>query len=488
MKNIFQKMLFVILTAVSIMVVKVDAQAELYYNTAHEKTPQGDDYVSKYWNGRSWVYNGVGRKDIPQSIEVTYKVKYCYEEAYKMIDLVNAERRKAGVPELIAKDELMDVAMMRAAETALYLSHTRPDGSSYRSASIFSDGENIHSGCGTAKGANASLVNSSGHYATMLDKSYAYAGYGYVEIYEDSEWMGSYWVQIFSTANKYYEDGFDLYHPENNKPIQWDKMTIGQRKDYTADFTAKVNPKILSLKIEQDYYEGAKVGYEKNFQVGNEKEFNVATWTTEPVYGVSCYCRLSSDQYNVKVLTPSVCSYQNGKVKALKAGKARISVSLKADISINTTIEFEIKDKPVKNGSKVEVSGNTYKVTSTKSKTVSFYKGKADAKKVSVPKTVKIQGKTYKVTAISANAFKDNKKLASVTVGSNVTTIGSKAFYGCKNLKKITVKSVKLKSVGKNALKGVHKKAVIKVPKSKLAKYKKLFRNRGQKKTVKIKK
>ncbi len=477
MKNIFQKILFVMLIAVSIMTVKVDAQAELYYNTSHEKTPQGEDYVSKYWNGRSWVYNGVGRKDIPQSIEVTYKVKYCYEEAYKMIDLVNAERRKAGVPELVAKDELMDVAMMRAAETALYWSHTRPDGSSYRSASLFSDGENAHTGSDTAQGANESLVNSSGHYATMMDKSYAYAGYGYVEIYEDSACIGSYWVQIFSTANKYYEDGFDLYHPENNKPVQWDKMTIGQRKDYTADFTAKVNPEILSLQAELvDFYDELFPGKERALAV------NIST------KGWGCSCYLSDDQYNVKILTPSVCSYQNGKVKALKAGKAKIFVSLKADSSINTAIEFQIKDKPVKKGSKVTVSGNTYKVTSTKSKTVSFYKGKADAKNVSIPKTVKIQGKTYKVTAIAANAFKDNKKLANVTVGANVTTIGSKVFYGCKSLKSITVKSAKLKSVGKNALKGVHKKAVIKVPKSKLTKYKKLFRNRGQKKTVKIKK
>lgn len=471
MNRVWKQVMLLIFALLAVISFKMDAQADSY----------------SYWNGRSWSkISDLGYTSNP--IEVTYKVKYCYEEAYKMIDLVNAERKKAGVPELVVKDELMDVAMMRAAETALYLSHTRPDGSSYRSASLFSDGENIHSGCDTAKGANASLVKSSGHYANMINTKWAYAGYGYVEIYEDSEWMGSYWVQVFSTADKYYEDGFDLYYPENNKPVQWDKMTIGQRKDYTADFTAKVNPKILSLEIEQDYYEGAKVGYEKNFQVGNEKEFNVATWTTEPVYGVSCYCRLSSDQYNVKVLTPSICSYQNGKVKALKAGKAKISVSLKADSSINTTIEFEIKDKPVKNGSKVTVSGNTYKVTSTKSKTVSFYKGKADAKKVSVPKTVKIQGKTYKVTAIASNAFKDNKKLASVTVGANVTTIGSKAFYGCKNLKSITVKSTKLKSVGKNALKGIHKKAVVKVPKSKLAKYKKLFKGRGQKKTVKIKK
>lgn len=483
MKNIFQKMLFVILTAVSIMVVKMDAQAELYYNTVHEKTPQGDDYVSKYWNGRSWVYNGVGRKDIPQSIEVTYKVKYCYEEAYKMIDLVNAERRKAGVPELIAKDELMDVAMMRAAETALYWSHTRPDGSSYRSASIFSDGENIYTGSELANEANESLVSSPGHYATMIRKNYAYAGYGCIEIYEDSEWIGSYWVQVFSTANKYYEDAFDLYHPENNKPVRWDKMTIGQRKDYTADFTAKVNPDRLSLQARMISSSDDK---EKGIFSGQEMAVLVNVHTISDDWG--CSRDLSADQYNVKVLTPTLCTYSDDKIKALKSGKAKIQFSLKADSSINTMLEFEIKDKPVKNGSKVTVSGSTYKVTSTKNKTVSFYKGKADAKNVSVPKTVKIQGKTYKVTAISANAFKDNKKLASVTVGSNVTTIGSKAFYGCKNLKRITVKSTKLKSVGKNALKGIHKKAVVKVPKSKLTKYKKLFKGKGQKKTVKIKK
>ncbi len=462
MKNIFQKMLFIMLIAVSIMAVKVDAQADSY----------------RYWDGRQWR-NPSSNLYTSNPIEVTYKVKYCYEEAYKMIDLVNAERRKAGVPELVAKDELMDVAMMRAAETALYWSHTRPDGSSSCSASLFSDGENASMGNFSAEMINNSLVNSPGHYATMIREKYAYAGYGFVQIYEGSMCVGGYWVQVFSTANKYYEDGFDLYHPENNKPVQWDKMTIGQRKDYTADFTAKVNPEILSLKIQQDYDEG--------IQIGNEKEFNVATCTIESVYGMHCHRRLSSDQYNVKVLTPSVCSYQNGKIKALKAGKAKISVSLKADSSVNTTIEFQIKDKPVKNGSKIEASGNTYKVTSTKSKTVSFYKGKVDAKNVSIPKTVKIQGKTYKVTSVAANAFKDNKKLASVTVGANVTAIGSKAFYGCKSLKKITVKSTKLKSVGKNALKGIHKKAVVKVPKSKLAKYKKLFKGKGQKKTVKIK-
>lgn len=471
MNRVWKQVMLLTFALLAVISFKVDAQADSY----------------RYWDGRQWR-NPSSNLYTSNPIEVTYKVKYCYEEAYKMIDLVNAERRKAGVPELVAKDELMDVAMMRAAETALYWSHTRPDGSGSCSASIFSDGENAHTGSHTAQGANESLVNSPGHYATMMDKSYAYAGYGYVEIYEDSACIGSYWVQIFSTANKYYEDGFDLYHPENNKPVQWDKMTIGQRKDYTADFTAKVNPEILSLQAELvDFYDDLFLGKERAVAVSVDTSiFYSKQPGSQAVGGTSCY--LSNDQYNVKVLTPTLCTYSDGKIKALKSGKAKIQFSLKADSSINTMLEFEIKDKPVKNGSKIAVSGNTYKVTSTKSKIVSFYKGKADAKKVSVPKTVKIQGKTYKVTSIAANAFQNNKKLASVTVGFNVTTIGSKAFYGCKNLKKITVKSAKLKFVGKNALKGIYKKAVVKVPKSKLTKYKKLFRNRGQKKTVKIKK
>lgn len=43
-----------------------------------------------------------------------------------------------------------------------------------------------------------------------------------------------------------------------------------------------------------------------------------------------------------------------------------------------------------------------------------------------------------------------------------------------------------LKSVGKNALKGIHKKCTIKVPKTKLTAYKRLLKKKGQKANVKI--
>ncbi len=48
-------------------------------------------------------------------------------------------------------------------------------------------------------------------------------------------------------------------------------------------------------------------------------------------------------------------------------------------------------------------------------------------------------------------------------------------------------KAAALKSVGKNALKGVNKKCKVLAPKGKAASYKKMFKNKGQAKTVKVK-
>lgn len=141
-------------------------------------------------------------------------------------------------------------------------------------------------------------------------------------------------------------------------------------------------------------------------------------------------------------------------------------------------------------GTVQKVSGVKYKVTNAKNKTVDYQVGKKNATKATVPATVKLtaggEKVSYKVTGIAKNAFKGNKKLTSVTIGKNVTTIKANAFNGCKKLKKIAVKTTKLRSVGKNALKGVNAKCKITVPKKKKAAYTKLFKNKGQKKSVKV--
>ena len=105
-----------------------------------------------------------------------------------------------------------------------------------------------------------------------------------------------------------------------------------------------------------------------------------------------------------------------------------------------------------------------------------------------LPEFVKYKEEKYRLVSIGANAFKNNKKIKTVVVGKNVRTIGKKAFYGCKNLKKITVQSSIIKKVGAKAFKGINKKAVIKVPSKKYKAYKKVFKGKGQAKTVTIKK
>ncbi len=140
-----------------------------------------------------------------------------------------------------------------------------------------------------------------------------------------------------------------------------------------------------------------------------------------------------------------------------------------------------------------------------------------NATNVVIPNQISIDGISYKVNYIAANAFRNNKKLRTITIGSNieiiganafygctnlrkvnmgknVTTIGKSAFQGCKKLKNIIIKTKKLtnKNVGKKVFKGVgskyYKKVVVKVPSKKyVKKYKILFKKKGLSIKVKIK-
>lgn len=193
--------------------------------------------------------------------------------------------------------------------------------------------------------------------------------------------------------------------------------------------------------------------------------------------------------------------------------------------------------KPIKKGDVVSDDSKAAKVQviSTSKKTVA-YKAPVNkkAKTVSIPATVKIRGKKYKVTQIAEGAFKNNKKVTKVTIGSNVskisknafngaiklktvtmgqnvteiganafkgckvltgitlpaktTKIGDQAFSGCKKLKTITIKSSKItsKKLSKNAFKGITKVTTIKVPKKKVSSYQKLFKSKGLSSKVKV--
>ncbi len=146
----------------------------------------------------------------------------------------------------------------------------------------------------------------------------------------------------------------------------------------------------------------------------------------------------------------------------------------------------------VQKGDKVTVSGQKYEVTNTSKNTVAYVAPKNSKKTaISVPATVKVtvngEKVTYKVTSIKDKAFKGNKKIKTVTLSKNITSIGKDAFKNCGKLKTMVIKSTKITKVGKNALKGTAKNLVIKVPAKKVSAYKKLFKNKGNK-TVIVKK
>lgn len=142
-----------------------------------------------------------------------------------------------------------------------------------------------------------------------------------------------------------------------------------------------------------------------------------------------------------------------------------------------------------KKGKTYTVGNYKYRIISPKINgkgTVSFIGLVKNAKKVTIGDTVTILGAKFKIVQIGDRALENRTTLTSVTIGKNVQTIGKQAFAGTRKLTSVTIRSEKLKKVGTNALKGIHAKAVIQVPKEKVKEYQKLLKGKGQKKTVKV--
>ncbi|SEL55021.1 Listeria/Bacterioides repeat-containing protein [Butyrivibrio sp. ob235] len=110
----------------------------------------------------------------------------------------------------------------------------------------------------------------------------------------------------------------------------------------------------------------------------------------------------------------------------------------------------------------IEVAGKEYHVDETGNATVMVAENK-DVTSVKIGDTVNYNGESYKVTVVQSKAYKNCKKLKSLTLGSNIEKIGSGAFSGCKNLGKITIKANNLKTVGGGSFKGIKNGAKITV-------------------------
>ena len=119
-------------------------------------------------------------------------VVYSPSLADEVVRQVNAERARAGLRALRVSAELSRAARVRAVEITRKFSHTRPDGSAWRTVSSAAYGENIAVGQRTADKVMAAWLTSSGHRANMLR-----ASYGSIGVCAVISGGVTYWVQLF---------------------------------------------------------------------------------------------------------------------------------------------------------------------------------------------------------------------------------------------------------------------------------------------------
>ena len=112
--------------------------------------------------------------------------------AAQIVAEVNREREKLGLSALREDAELNRAAAVRARELAVSFSHTRPDGTSWRTVSARALGENIARGHRTAEKTMAAWMSSGGHRANILR-----AGFGSIGVCAYIQGGVLYWVQLF---------------------------------------------------------------------------------------------------------------------------------------------------------------------------------------------------------------------------------------------------------------------------------------------------
>ena len=107
------------------------------------------------------------------------------DDIQQIVDLVNAERTKIGLAPLTLDIQLSNAAQIRAQEQYTLFSHSRPNGSSYRTVldengiSYMGCGENVAYGFRNPQAVMQGWMNSEGHKANILQEKFTHIGIGY---------------------------------------------------------------------------------------------------------------------------------------------------------------------------------------------------------------------------------------------------------------------------------------------------------------------
>lgn len=184
--------------------------ADIYYTT-NGKTPSEKNGKKLDESGSITVDAGTtvkaiavkdGWKNSKVKTETAPEAEKTQEQEYidEVLELINKERRAAGLTAFTTTDKLTEAAAVRAEELTEKFDHMRPDGRSW--STVFSDfgisgatGENVAAGQATPEAVVKAWMNSQGHRENILSTRSSKIGIGYYKT--DSDYR-HYWVQIFA--------------------------------------------------------------------------------------------------------------------------------------------------------------------------------------------------------------------------------------------------------------------------------------------------
>lgn len=167
-----------------------------------------------------------------------------------------------------------------------------------------------------------------------------------------------------------------------------------------------------------------------------------------------------------------------------------------ADITVNAVwlvylAPGDVNQEPetkYKKGDMVTIGNFIYKISSYSEKRVRVMGLVNDrVTTVTVPNTVTFGGRKYQVTCINANAFRSNKYITKVTLGTKMRSIEHYAFYNCTKLKTLVIKSKVLVNISNYAFKKTKTSMKVYVPtKSLISIYRTELLDGGMSKKAKV--
>ena len=240
--------------------------------------------------------------------KVSLSGKCDFTKAYEVLDLVNKERKAAGLNELKMDESLLESAMIRAGETSVLFSHTRPNETLCMTINDKMYAENIAYGQNDAEDVMKSWMNSSGHKQNIIDEDYNIIGIGC--FYKDNRY---YWTQCF---------GIDSIDSSYAKPADAKGLSLNLEIPRDSFIEAPSSSGIIFSSGDEDYLYKYSAKLDTNTIKVNASA-NLKVMLINP--GNNASITLDSKNITYETMDSKIAGIdKEGKVTGVKGGKTYV--------------------------------------------------------------------------------------------------------------------------------------------------------------------